>query len=83
MRMKVKTPVLSVVVPEVKLVLMFLITTETPERGSLLLLLTKPLTRLGLSWENNAEVRMMERRKRRTNIGILDLMGLHIIWLQF
>lgn len=51
-RENVNTPELSVLVPEVKLVLLFLTTTETPEMGSLLLLETSPFTRLCFSWEN-------------------------------
>ncbi len=42
---KVKLPVLSVLVPTVKLVLVFLTITETPPIGSPLLFVTTPFTR--------------------------------------
>src|SRR5262245_15910440 len=75
MRLKVNTPALSEVVPEVKLLAVFLITTDTPFKGMLALVCTNPFTTLVFSWACSA----MSVRNDRAKQGP-DLSRLNLIW---
>ena len=59
-------PVLSVEVPDVKLVLAFLTVTETPSSGSLELPCTIPFTLLDFSWAKRQEDFNKNKKKRKT-----------------